>query len=83
MIVDSYMDWETLGDKLSSRNVLVQKAIDETEAKLPDGCGFIYNPSSIDANAGTALRDSADISIKRLIELRKSALLQELSDNGF
>jgi hypothetical protein len=83
MIVDSYMDWETLGDKLSSRNVLVQKAIDETEAKLPDGCGFIYNPSSIDAISGTALCDSADISIKRFIELRKSALLQELSDNGF
>ena len=83
VIVDSFMDWRVLESKLSTRNRLVQSAIERTEAVSPDGCEFIYNTLAIDAGAETILCDSADISIKRFVELRRSTLLQELSDNGF
>lgn len=82
-IVDSFMDWRVLESKLSTRNRLVQSAIGRTEAVSPEGCEFIYNILAIDADAETILCDSADISIKRFVELRRATLLQELSDNGF
>ncbi len=77
------MDWESLRSTLSERNALVERAINETEAGLADGCELIYNPAAIDAGAGTTLCDYNDVSIKRFIELRKAALNIELSDNGF
>ena len=83
LILDDHLDWETLRSTLSERNALVESAINDTDAGLPDGCGFIYDSAAIDANSGTTLCDYADISIKRFIELRKSALQQELSNNGF
>ena len=82
-ILDDHMDWETLRSTLSARNALVEKAINETEAGLADGCELIYNPAAIDADAGTSLCDFNDISIKRFIELRKTALNTELTNNGF
>ena len=83
LILDDHLDWETLESTLSERNALVEKAIIDTEAGFPDGCSLIYNPAAIYADAGTALCDYADISIKRFIELRKTALQEELTINGF
>lgn len=83
LIVDNYMTWELLEDKLSARNQLVQSAINSTEAVSPDGCEFLYDALAIDGGIGSVLCDSADISIKVFIEKRRATLLQELSDNGF
>ena len=82
-ILNNHMDWENLRSILSARNALVERAINETEAGLPDGCELIYNPAAIDASAGTSLCDYNDVSIKRFIELRKAALQAELTNNGF
>ena len=87
-ILDNHMDWDTLTTTLSERNSLVETAINDTDAGLPDapysgGCQVIYNPEAIDADAGTVLCDSADISIKRFIELRKIALENEMTESGF
>ncbi len=68
---------------ISERNALVESAISGTEAGLADGCELIYNPAAIDADAGASLCDFNDISIKRFIELRKTALNEELTNNGF
>lgn len=81
-ILDNQMNWDALESELSARNSLIQVAITQTEGGLPDGCGFIYNPAAIDADAGIALCDARDISIKRFIELRKEVLYQELQENG-
>jgi hypothetical protein len=77
------MNWENLRNTLSERNALVESAISGTEAGLADGCELIYNPAAIDADAGASLCDFNDISIKRFIELRKTALNEELTNNGF
>ena len=59
-----------------------QLAINQTEAGLPDGCGFIYNSAAINAGAGGTLCDARDISIKQFIALRRETLYQELQENG-
>ena len=82
-ILDNHMDWDTVGPKLTARDALVTNAISQTEAGLPDGCGFIYNPAAINADAGATLCDASDISIKQFIVLRREALYQELQENGF
>ena len=82
-ILDNNMNWENLRNTLSERNALVESAISGTEAGLADGCELIYNPAAIDADAGASLCDFNDISIKRFIELRKTALNEELTNNGF
>lgn len=81
-ILDNHMDWDTVGPKLAARDALVTTAISQTEAGLPDGCGFIYNPAAINAGAGATLCDASDISIKQFIALRREALYRELQENG-
>jgi hypothetical protein len=81
-ILDKHMDWGVIGAKLAARDALVKAAISQTDAGLPDGCGFIYNPAAIDADAGTALCDASDISIKQFIAMRRETLYQELQENG-
>ena len=81
-ILDNHMDWDVLGPKLAARDALVTTAISQTEAGLPDGCGFIYNPAAINADAGATLCDASDISIKQFIALRRETLYQELQENG-
>ena len=76
------MDWDVLGPKLAARDTLVTTAISQTEAGLPDGCEFIYNPAAINADADAALCDASDISIKQFIALRRETLYQELQENG-
>ena len=49
------------------------KAIN-TEAGLPDGCGFIYNNASLDSEATGC--DYRDISIKKFVEMRRETLYQ-------
>ena len=83
IILDSYINWETMKNKLSARNSLVQSAIEGTDAVSPDGCDFIYNPLAIDGSAEVNLCDSSDISIKQFLELRGATLQQELEYNGF
>ena len=82
-IIDNHLDWTSLETILEDRNNLVENTIKDTDAGLPDGCGFVYNSAAIDADAGTFLCDSADISIKRFIELRIATLQEELAENGF
>lgn len=82
-ILDNEMNWDIVGPKLTQRNALVQTAIQNTEAGLPDGCGYIYNPDAIDAASGAALCDAKDISIRTFIENRGVTLYQELQENGF
>jgi hypothetical protein len=81
-ILDNHMDWNVIGTKLAARDALVTAAIRETDAGLPDGCGFIYNPAAINATAGTTLCDASDLSIKQFIALRRETLYQELQENG-
>jgi hypothetical protein len=61
------MDWETLRSTLSERNALVEKAINETEAGLADGCELIYNPAAIDADAGPLYAISMIFPLKDLL----------------
>ena len=81
-ILDNHMDWNVIGTKLAARDALVTAAIRQTDAGLPDGCGFIYNPAAINATAGTTLCDASDLSIKQFIALRRETLYQELQENG-
>ena len=81
-IMENNLTWDSLKTKLGSRDALVRDAIVNTEAGSPDGCEWIYNPDAIDANEGAVLCDSADISIKRFIELRILTLTSELEENG-
>ena len=82
-ILENNLQWEEVSEKLYKRNNLVKNAIEKTEAALPEGgCNVIYNPAAIDAEAGTQMCDEADISIKRFIETRINALMQELSIYG-
>ena len=76
------MDWDVIGTKLAARDALVTAAISQTDAGLPDGCGFIYNPAAINADAGATLCDASDLSIKQFIALRRETLYQELQENG-
>ena len=82
-IVDNYLQWSEVSQKLYSRNNLVRNAINQTEAALPGGCEVIYNPQAIDAADSTNLCDEKDISISKFIELRIQALNEELLNNGF
>jgi len=81
-ILDNHMNWDAIATKLAARDALVTTAISQTEAGLPDGCGFIYNPAAINADAGAILCDASDISIKQFIALRRETLYQELQENG-
>tara|TARA_B110000003_G_scaffold102436_1_gene104683 strand:+ start:665 stop:3031 length:2367 start_codon:yes stop_codon:yes gene_type:complete len=81
-ILDNHMDWNVIGTKLAARDALVTAAIRQTDAGLPDGCGFIYNPAAINATADTTLCDASDLSIKQFIALRRETLYQELQENG-
>ena len=82
-ILDNYLQWSEVSQKLYSRNNLVRNAITQTEAALPGGCEVVYNPQAIDAADSTNLCDEKDISISKFIELRMEALNEELSNNGF
>ena len=82
-IVDNYLQWSEVSQKLYSRNNLVRNAINQTEAALPGGCEVIYNPQAIDAADSTNLCDEKDISISKFIELRIQALNEELLNNVF
>ena len=68
-------------EKILARNALVEEAIRNTEAGLPDGCGFIYNNASLDSEDTGC--DYRDISIKKFVEMRRETLYQELQENGF
>ena len=82
LILDDHVNWNVTGTKLDQRNALVEAAINETEAGLPDGCGFIYNPDVINADENTTLCDDNEISIKQFIKLRRASLYQELEEQG-
>ena len=82
-ILDNYLQWSEVSQKLYSRNNLVRNTITQTEAALPGGCEVVYNPQAIDAADSTNLCDEKDISISKFIELRMEALNEELSNNGF
>ena len=82
-IIDNYLQWSEVSQKLYSRNNLVRDTINQTEAALPGGCEVTYNPQAIDAIDSSNLCDDKDISISKFIELRIKALDEELSDNGF
>ena len=82
-IIDNYLQWSEVSQKLYSRNNLVRNAINQTDAALPSGCEVIYNPQAIDAADSTNLCDEKDISISKFIELRIQALNEELLNNGF
>lgn len=82
LILDDHVNWSVVGTKLDQRNALVEMAINETEAGLPDGCGFIYNPDVITADENTTLCDDNEISIKQFIKLRRATLYQELEEQG-
>ena len=82
-IIDNYMKWDEVSEKLYSRNNLVRNTIIDTEAALPGGCEVVYNPQAIDAVDTSQMCDSKDISISRFIELRINALDEELSNSGF
>lgn len=82
-IIDNYMQWDEVSEKLYSRNNLVRNTIIDTEAALPGGCEVVYNPQAIDAVDTSQMCDSKDISISRFIELRINALDEELSNSGF
>jgi hypothetical protein len=82
-IMENNLNWDSLKTQLGTRDALVRDAIFNTDAGSPDGCELIYNPDAIDAHEGVALCDSADISIKRFIELRIQTLTSELEENGF
>ena len=81
-ILDGYFDWGVVGKKLIERNLLVAELINQTEAGLPDGCEFIYNPKAINADENETLCDISEISIRQFIMLRREALYQELQENG-
>ena len=82
-ILDGPLRWSIIAAQIAARDALVKNAINTTDAANPDGCGFIYNPASIDGEVDAILCDAADISIKRFLELRRQTLQQELSRNGF
>jgi len=82
-ILDDHVNWNVVGTKLNDRNALVEMAINETEAGLPDGCSFIYNPDAINADENAALCDDNEISIKQFIMLRRASLYQELEEQEF
>ena len=82
-IIDNYMQWDEVSEKLYSRSNLVRNTIIDTEAALPGGCEVVYNPQAIDAVDTSQMCDSKDISISRFIELRINALDEELSNSGF
>ena len=48
-IIDNYLQWSEVSQKLYSRNNLVRDTINQTEAALPGGCEVTYNPQAIDA----------------------------------
>ncbi len=82
-ILDNKLDWEILSPILEERNIMIQDAINNTDAQHPDGCELIYNASAIDAENSSGLCDEKDISIKKYIELRRETLYQELAENGY
>jgi hypothetical protein len=82
-ILDDYMQWDILQSTLSERNMLVKNAILNTDAGLPEGCGFIYNEASIDGNEESDFCDASEISIKQFILSRRETLYQELDERGF
>lgn len=82
-IIDNYLEWSQVSEKLYARNNLVRDAINQTDAAPPGGCEVTYNPQAIDAIDSTNLCDEKDISISKFIELRVEALNEELSNKGF
>jgi hypothetical protein len=83
LILDNQFDWEnSLSSLLNQRDNLVKDVIESTAAVSPTGCQHEYNNEAIDGDAGATLCDINDISIRRFIELRKTALGQELQDAG-
>ena len=82
-ILDLELNWDAVDEKLAARNALVQPSILATDAGLPSGCNQVYNPSAIDAPAGTDLCDAKDVSIKEFIETRSVTLYKELQENGY
>ena len=82
-IIDNYLEWSQVSEKLYARNNLVRDAINQTDAAPPGGCEVTYNPQAIDAVDSTNLCDEKDISISKFIELRIEALNEELSNKGF
>ena len=82
-IIDNYLQWGDVSEKLYSRNNLVRNTIINTDASPPGGCEVAYNPLAIDAVDSTNLCDEKDISIRKFIELRIQALNEELSNKGF
>ena len=82
-IIDNYLEWSQVSEKLYARNNLVRDAINQTDAALPGGCEVTYNTQAIDVIDSTNLCDEKDISIRKFIELRIEALNEELSNKGF
>lgn len=82
-IIDNFMQWNDVSEKLYSRNNLVRDAIINTDAASPGGCEVTYNPQAIDAVDTSQMCDSKDISISKFIELRINALEEELLNSGF
>ena len=82
-ILDDHMQWDLLQSTLSERNMLVKNAILNTDAGLPEGCGFIYNEASIDGNEESDFCDASEISIRQFILSRRETLYQELDERGF
>ena len=80
-ILDNQFTLTLIQEKILARNALVEEAIRDTEAGLPDGCGFIYNNASLDSEDTGC--DYRDISIKKFVEMRRETLYQELQENGF
>ena len=80
-ILDNQFTLTLIQEKILARNALVEEAIRNTEAGLPDGCGFIYNNASLDSEDMGC--DYRDISIKKFVEMRRETLYQELQENGF
>ena len=82
-IIDNFMQWNDVSEKLYSRNNLVRDAIINTDAAPPGGCEVTYNPQAIDAADTSQMCDSKDISISKFIELRINTLEEELLNSGF
>ena len=82
LILDSYVDWNILGPKLIERNELVESAINQTDAGIPDGCENIYNFDAISSDGNEHFCHSKDITIKQFVELRREVLYHELQDSG-
>ncbi|GAA5213575.1 CotH kinase family protein [Corallincola platygyrae] len=82
-ILDAQMDWDSqLAPKLEQRRQMIESAVMATDAAHPQGCEQIYDRRAIDADRGTALCDSGDVSMKVFVEEKVEALRAELEAHG-